>query len=79
MADHGVPRTPENVGRWDKLVRIILGLALFAATLALQLPEPTGGYLRLAAMAIIAIGAFGWCPLYGILGIRTNRGEAAHV
>lgn len=55
-----------NVGLWDRIIRIILGLVL----IGLAAFEIIGawGYIGLIPLAT---GLLKWCPLYTIMGIRT--------
>jgi hypothetical protein len=59
-----------NVGGVDRILRIIVGLALLA----------WGWYAQNWWGAIGAVplltGAIGWCPMYLPLGLSTNKGEA---
>lgn len=55
-----------NVGLWDRIIRIILGLVLIGLTTF----EIIGvwGYIGLIPLAT---GLLKWCPIYTILGIKT--------
>lgn len=58
-----------NVGKADKVIRIVLGVAIIAA----------GIYFKSwwGAIGIIPIltAAISWCPLYTPLGIKTCKPE----
>ncbi|MFM2288382.1 MAG: hypothetical protein RL684_1525 [Pseudomonadota bacterium] len=58
-----------NVGSIDKLLRIVVGLALIAWGLWGE-----GAWHRLGFIGIVPIltALVGFCPLYTLLGIRTN-------
>ena len=56
----------KNVGGIDKIIRIVLGLALIAATLMGALP--VWGWIGIVPLAT---GAIGFCALYPLLGINT--------
>ena len=56
----------KNVGGIDKIIRIVLGLALIAATLMGALP--VWGWIGIVPLAT---GLMGWCPLYPLLGLST--------
>lgn len=67
----------ENVGKADRIVRILLGLALIAAPL-LNVPavwsEGAWAYAAMIAGAILVVtGLVRMCPLYRLLGIDTRR------
>jgi hypothetical protein len=75
----------KNEGMWDRVTRIVIGLALgYVAWSA----WPTGasvlsgaGVVSLASLVIGIIafvtGVAGWCALYQIFGISTNKGASA--
>ena len=56
----------KNVGGIDKIIRIVLGLALIAATLMGALP--VWGWIGIVPLAT---GLMGWCPPYALLGFNT--------
>jgi hypothetical protein len=56
----------QNVGGIDRILRIVVGLALIALTLAGQLP--VWGYVGVIPLAT---GLFRWCPAYTLFGFRT--------
>ena len=58
----------KNVGGIDKIIRIVLGLALIAATLMGALP--VWGWIGIVPLAT---GLMGWCPPYAILGFNTCK------
>jgi hypothetical protein len=57
----------------DRLIRVVLGIVLLALNLA---GAVTGGWgivlLVLGAISLIT-GIVGFCPLYALLKIRTNK------
>ncbi|WP_040727767.1 DUF2892 domain-containing protein [Thiomicrorhabdus sp. Kp2] len=55
-----------NVGTIDRLIRIIIGIAL----IALAYTEVVGawGYIGIIPLAT---GLLRWCPLYTLLGVQT--------
>jgi hypothetical protein len=57
-----------NVGRTDRAIRIVLGLAVLS--LVRIGPETPWGYLGLVPLFT---GVFGYCPIYGLMRISTNR------
>ncbi len=68
-----------NVGSFDRIFRIVVGLVLLAMTpLAGDLGSPLGDVLPMAYGNIAWIGVvplatalIGWCPLYSIIGLST--------
>ena len=60
----------QNVGSADRVLRIVLGLALLALPFVLE-----GGarWLGLIGLVPLLTGIAGSCPAYRLLGIRTRR------
>lgn len=60
-----------NVGRSERVVRMLLGVALGAGALWSDLPD--GWRVTLGALGVVAIitGAVRFCPLWRALGINT--------
>lgn len=59
-----------NMGSLDRLVRIVVGIALLA--IVFVGPETRWGWLGLVPLLT---GLVGRCPLYRVLGIDTRRGS----
>lgn len=59
---------PQNVGLIDRIVRVIAGVALIAATLMDTLPA--WGWIGVIPLTT---GLLSWCPAYTLLGIRTCK------
>jgi hypothetical protein len=59
-----------NVGSIDKIIRIIVGIALLAFFIL-----GTGGlrYIGLIGIVPIATALFGFCPLYTVCGANTCK------
>jgi hypothetical protein len=55
-----------NVGGIDKILRIVVGLALIVATVMGKLP--VWGYIGIVPLAT---GLMGWCALYPLIGLNT--------
>jgi len=55
-----------NVGGIDRILRIVVGLALIGATLAGMLP--VWGWIGVVPLVT---GLFKFCPLYSVLGMNT--------
>jgi hypothetical protein len=58
-----------NVGTWDRLARIVIGIA--AISLAFWGPRTAWGWLGLIPLAT---GLARRCPAYGVCGISTTKG-----
>jgi hypothetical protein len=61
----------KNVGGIDRILRIVIGLALVIATIAGVLP--VWGWIGVVPLAT---GLIGWCPAYRLLGFKTCQGDA---
>lgn len=59
-----------NVGLTDKIIRLVLALALFSLYFFLQ-----GDLKWLAALGFVPLvtGLVNWCPIYTLLGVNTCR------
>lgn len=59
-----------NVGSIDRLLRIVVGLALIGAALGLYGPAYTSvwGWIGVIPLATALIG---WCPAYTLFGMNT--------
>jgi len=55
-----------NVGQIDKIIRIVVGLALIA--LVFVGPQTPWGWI---GVILLATGLAGFCPAYKLLGINT--------
>ncbi len=55
-----------NVGGADRVIRIVLGLALIGLTLTGNI-----GVWGWIGIVPLATGAIGWCPPYALLGFNT--------
>lgn len=58
-----------NVGGFDRVLRIAVGLALLAAFF--MLPEAGYRWLLLIGIVPLVTGLMGSCPLYSVLGVST--------
>jgi len=67
-----------NVGSFDRLFRIIVGLVLLAMTPLVgdMIGSPLGAPLgNIAWIGVIPLftALIGWCPLYSIFGLKTCK------
>ena len=58
-----------NVGSIDRVVRVVLGLALLSTFFLLEGPLR---WLALAGLVLLLTAAFSFCPLYRVLGLNTS-------
>jgi hypothetical protein len=69
-----------NEGMWDRVFRIIAGIALEYAAWLTWLPasvtSPTGAsgfvFLVIGAIALVT-GLVGWCPVYALFGVSSKK------
>ncbi len=64
-----------NEASWDRVARVIAGVALLAIGLAIG--GGWGTFLAVLAFVPLLTGLVGWCPLYSLLHIRTNQDPGA--
>lgn len=62
-----------NVGSIDRVVRVVLGLALLSLLFIL---EGSARYIGLIGIIPLATAAMRSCPLYSVLGMSTCPAEA---
>jgi len=58
----------KNIGTIDKVVRILVGLALIA--MVFVGPQTPWGWI---GVPVILIALVGWCPLYKLVGFSSCR------
>lgn len=65
-----------NMGTVDRVLRIVVGLALIGAALGVYGPayQSVWGWIGIVPLATAVVS---WCPLYTILGIRTCKARPA--
>jgi len=65
-----------NEAGWDRAARVIVGVVLLV--LGLGVVDGTlGTVLAVVAFVPLLTGLVGWCPLYSVFRIRTNRNPRA--
>lgn len=70
-SESNVHSMKSNMGNIDRIIRVVLGLALGAAYF-LGWVSGTAGYVVLALGVIFLVtSAINFCPLYAVLGINT--------
>jgi sulfite exporter TauE/SafE len=60
-----------NVGTVDRVLRIIVGLALIAFALGYIAPGTSWRWVGWIGVIPLATAAFGTCPLYSLVGMST--------
>jgi hypothetical protein len=61
----------KNEGTIDRAIRIVVGIGVLSLTLVG--PRTPWG---LVGLVPLATGVVGFCPLYRLIGVRTNRAPA---
>lgn len=61
-----------NASIADRIIRLVLGVALGAVAVAGTLGGPLLYTAWIVAALLVVTGAIGFCPLYALLGIRTK-------
>lgn len=57
----------KNVGSADKIIRIILGVAIIAFGIYSQ------SWWGLVGIVLLFTAFIGWCPAYSLIGVSTDR------
>ena len=62
-----------NESTTDRIIRVILGIALLVLGWANILPGTLGIVFRYLGLVPLLTGLIGFCPLYALAKIRTNK------
>jgi len=60
----------KNIGSTEKVIRLVVGLAILSLLFLLEGPTR---WLGLIGLAPILTAAVGWCPAWSVLGINTCK------
>jgi hypothetical protein len=63
----------KNVSNTDRMIRVILGLALLALGWTGIVSGTVGMIFKYLGFIPLLTGIIGWCPLYALFKFRTNR------
>jgi hypothetical protein len=61
----------KNVGTIDRVVRILVGIALIAGFALNMVTAPLSWLVVLIGIIALVTGALGTCPAYSVIGITT--------
>jgi len=61
-----------NEASWDRIARIVVGIALLALGWGGAIGGVPGTILKFLGFVPLATGLLGWCPLYAVFGFRTS-------
>lgn len=62
-----------NLARWDRTLRIVVGVGMLLSGWLGVVPGVGGAALELFGWFPLVTGLAGWCPFYVISGFRTRR------
>ena len=62
-----------NESTTDRIIRVILGIVLLALGWANIVPGTLGIVFRYLGLVPLLTGLIGFCPLYALAKIRTNK------
>ncbi len=65
----------QNVGNIDRIIRIVLGLALIAVGF-FALAGAAGTIVGVIGFIFLLTGLVGWCPLYSLFKFSTRPSSA---
>lgn len=60
----------KNIGKVDKIIRIVVGLAVIAAGVFFQ------SWWGAIGLVFVGTALVGWCPPYALLGINTCKTQS---
>jgi hypothetical protein len=63
----------KNESAFDRSIRFVAGVVAFVLALFIGVWSGVGIVLMVIAVILLLTAAVGFCPLYKILGIRSNR------
>ncbi len=67
-----------NMGMIDRVVRIVVGLALIAFALGYLAPGVSYRWIGWIGIIPLITAVFGTCPLYSLLGMSTGPAARSH-
>ena len=60
-----------NVGSFDRIARIVVGILLIAYAIPLGFPQTGWNWVGWIGVVPLLTAAFGVCPLYSVIGMNT--------
>ena len=61
-----------NEAGWERVARIVLGVVLLIVGFGVM-DGTAGVVIGIIALVPLITGLSGWCPLYSLVGFRTNK------
>jgi len=65
-----------NEASWDRIVRVLLGVALLYMGWAGIVPGGWGLFLKIIGFVPLVTGLAGWCPIYALFKTGTQKSQA---
>lgn len=62
-----------NEASWDRILRVVAGIILLALSLANVVSGVLYVLFLIFGIILLLTGVIGFCPLYALLKIRTNK------
>ena len=62
-----------NEAGWDRILRTLVGIILLALGFGGVLTGTLGGVVDIIGVLLLVTGGVGFCPVYALLKIRTNK------
>jgi hypothetical protein len=63
----------QNESGVDRIIRVVLGIALLALGWGGVVTGGWGVFLKIIGFVPLVTGAIGFCPMYALAKIRTNK------
>ncbi|MEZ5184421.1 MAG: DUF2892 domain-containing protein [Candidatus Nanopelagicales bacterium] len=67
-----------NESSVDRIIRLVAGVVALIAAFAVGLGSLGGIVLAVIGVVLLVTAAVGFCPLYRVLGISTNKASQSH-
>lgn len=62
-----------NQAGWERIARLVLGVVLLYLGWGRVVTGGLGTFLKYFGIVPVVTAIVGWCPLYTVLGVRTNK------
>ena len=62
-----------NEASWDRIIRVVLGIVLLTLGWTGIVAGGLGVVLKYFGFIPLVTGLAGWCPIYALLKVHTNR------
>ena len=62
----------DNIGTFDRIARVLIGIALIAFALGYIAPGTSWSWVGWIGVVVILTALFGTCPAYTLLGISSR-------